>query len=446
MVAVEERDIVVLGGGLAGLSAAMEARAPLYEASDSVGGVARSDIIDGFVFDRGIHVLQTKNRQILDLLAELGIELGVRERNAHIYSHGCYTPYPFQVNTAGLPLLLRARCVWDFLRRSDEEDPANYEQWMYANIGRGLAETFLIPYSEKFWGVPPAEMTHDWTGNRVPKPATSQVLRGAIWSRRTAIGTNATFSYPLSGAGYAAIPRALAGRVPEIHLEHRVVAVDPARRRVRFANGLELGYRALVSTLPLPQLISMCGEQAPAEAQAAVRRLRTNSILVVNLGIGRANLSERHWVHFPGKDISFFRLSFPATFDTALVPPGTSSVSCEVAYSPDKPIDRETIVERVIADLIKVGILRKDDPIVLRHTSDIPLAYCIYDHARKASTRVALDWLLTQDIISCGRYGLWTYFWSDEAMMSGLNAGAKARRLLGEAAATTVERRRGAAH
>ncbi|MCC7126101.1 MAG: FAD-dependent oxidoreductase [Acidobacteria bacterium] len=428
-------NIVVLGAGLTGLCAALRANAPAYEAADSVGGVAASDRVDGFVFDRGIHVLQTRNQQVLDLLDEIGVQTAVHERNAHIYSHDCYTPYPFQINTAGLPLPLRIRCVWDFLRREENEEPANYEEWMYANLGRGLAQTFLIPYSEKFWGVPPAELTHDWTGNRVPKPSTSQVLRGALWNRNTPVGTNATFRYPVNGRGYAAIADALMRRAPAVYLSHRATAIDPLRRRIRFQDGREVGYRVLISTVPLPHVIDLLADFAPAEVREAVGRLRTNSILVVNLGVARANLSDRHWVHFPGKDISFFRISFPANFDPAVVPPGMSSISAEVAYSPDQPIDRAMIVERVIADLVKVGVLRPDDRIVLRATSDIPLAYCIYDKARKGAARLAGDWLIEQDIVTCGRYGLWAYFWSDEAMMSGLNAAGKALRLLKQAPA-----------
>ena len=428
-------DLVVLGGGLAGLSAAMQASAPVFEAADQAGGVAASDTVDGFTFDRGIHVLQTKNQRILDLLATIGVVLESREREAHIYSHGCYTPYPFQINTVSLPLLTRLRCVWDFLRRPTVAEPANYEEWMYSNIGRGLAETFLIPYSEKFWGVHPRELTHDWTGNRVPVPSTWQVLRGAILSRKTRIGANATFRYPIGGGGYGSVATALAGQIENLYLQHAAVAIDPSGRRIRFANGRAVSYRTLISTLPLPALLGILERDMPDDIREAVATLRTNSIFLVNLGIARPNISPRHWVHFPDKNISFFRISFPHNFDRSIAPPGMSAISAEIAYSPSNPLDRNTIVDRVIADLVKVGVLRAEDAIVVKSTRDIPLAYCIYDKQRKNSVRVVTQWLLEQDIITCGRYGLWSYFWSDEAMMSGINAAEKALSRLGRPAA-----------
>lgn len=427
---MRDSGIVVLGAGLAGMAAGMRAAAPVYEAASQAGGVAASDTTAGFTFDRGIHVLQTRNERILALFDELGVRLGERERNAHIYSHGVYTAYPFQINTAGLPLVLRARCLAGFFLRDRRSEPTNYEEWMYASLGRGFAETFLIPYSEKFWTVHPRELTHDWTGNRVPTPSALQVLRGAVWNRQTRIGANATFRYPQMGAGYGAVATALAARVPAIHLDHRAVAIDPITRRVEFANGRSVHYSTLISTVPLNELVSITAG-APSEVRAAAARLRTNSIMLVNLGIARPDVSDKHWVHFPGRDVSFFRLSYPHNFDQTVAPPGMSAISVEVAYTPQAPPEPEALVQRVIRDLVRVGAMRADEPIVMTTTYDIRLAYCIFDQQREAAVKCIADWLATRDIITCGRYGLWTYFWSDEAMVSGLDGADVALARLG---------------
>src|SRR5437016_312602 len=114
-----DSDVVILGGGLAGLAASVFSGAPIFEAAESPGGVASSDETEGFVFDRGIHILQTTNQAILDLLSEVGVQFERHQRNAFIYSHKTYTPYPFQINTAGLPLRLRAHCLWEYFRRNE---------------------------------------------------------------------------------------------------------------------------------------------------------------------------------------------------------------------------------------------------------------------------------------------------------------------------------------
>jgi protoporphyrinogen oxidase len=413
-----EHEICILGGGLAGLAASVFSGAPVYESGDRGGGVALSDRTEGFTFDRGIHILQTSNSVVLDLLAELGVTFRSHQRKAFIYSHGAYTPYPFQVNTSGLPIGLRAQCVWQFLTRDKKTKPGNYEDWIYQSVGEAFGNTFLIPYSEKFWTVPPSEMTYEWTGNRVPQPTYGQVLRGAIWSKQTKIGTNAEFRYPVGEDGYGSVAAALTKRAGPIFFGHTAVHVDPAKRLICFSSGATVSYRSLISTIPLPELIRIC-DGVPADVREAVSLLRTNSILVVNLGLGNRGVSDRHWVHFPEKDVSFFRISYPHTFGPELAPAGTYSVSAEVAYSDTRPINKAEMAERVIADLIRVGAIKPEDPIVVKTTHDIKYAYCIYDTNRTEALRTVHKWLRQVGIVPSGRYGLWTYFWSDETILSG---------------------------
>ena len=422
--------VVILGGGLAGLAASLASGAPVYEADSKVGGAAASDFANGFTFDRGIHVLQTHNARVLSLFDELGIELKNHSRRAFIYYQGNYAEYPFQVNTAGLPIGLRVRCVWEFLRRGREPKPTNYEEWINRSVGRGFARTFLIPYSEKFWTVHPREMTFEWANNRVPQPSVGQVVRGALWNKHTAIGSNAKFRYPVDGGGYGVIANALAAGNTQVHLGHRAAWIDTQSRTVHFENGNKTSYDTLVSSIPLPDLIRLC-RHAPTPVTEAARQLKTNSIIVVNLGIGRAGVSDKHWVHFPEKEFSFFRLSFPNNFNQNVAPPGTSSISAEVAYSERAPIDKASILDRVVDDLKRAELLRRDEVILTTSVRDIKYAYCIYDRPRTEALRVIHQWLRQVRIVPCGRYGLWTYFWSDEAILSGLKVGESLRRQVG---------------
>lgn len=416
---------LVLGGGVAGLSAAYYSGAPVYEAAPVLGGVAASKQVDGFAFDYGIHVLQTEQESLLQQLAKWNVSFDHRRRHAMIYSHKTYTPYPFQINTAGLPLKLRMRCVWNYLRRDKDAKPDNYRQWINYNIGKGFADTFLIPYSQKFWTVDPQDMTCDWTNNRVPETSIWHVLRGAVVSAQSNAGTNSRFRYPNHGTGYGAIPDGIAGSIPNSYVNHRATCIDTDRRTVEFNNGESVvDYETIISTIPLPDLIKII-PQAPDEVREAAAGLKANSIYVVNLGIDRADISPSHWIHYPEPDISFFRISFPHNMGRGLVPENKSAVSAEVAYSPWQPLDKSTIVERVIADLKRTDILRADDKIILTDTMDIRYAYPIYDHQRKQNLRVINDWLDEVSIVPAGRYGLWAYLWSHESILSGKQVGLK---------------------
>jgi UDP-galactopyranose mutase len=430
---------IILGAGLTGLAASIETGAPIYEASGEVGGASGADRIDGFAFDRGIHVLQTENKTIERLFDDVGLRFVSRVRSAHIFSHGVFTAYPFQVNTAGLPLRLRARCVGGYLRRGRGRAPLNYEDWIYHTIGRGFGDTFLIPYSEKFWTVHPREMVSNWTRNRVPATSIWQVLRGSIWNKRTDAGTNARFRYPENESGFAAIPEALSKRAGKIHLKQRATRVDPENKRIRFDGGLEVGYDHLISTIPLPELVCMI-PQAPADMREAASKLRANRIIVVNLGIGRPDVSDKHWVHFPEKHISFFRISFPHNFTRKVVPDGASAISAEVACTEGTSIDQASVAERVLEDLVRVGILQRDDPIIARETAEVKYGYCIFDKERRPAVRKLRAWLESLNITTAGRYGLWAYFWSHEAILNGLNTGRTVKRRMNARASAAMRR------
>lgn len=422
--------LVILGGGVSGLMAGLDTGAPVYEADRHAGGAAASDTSEGFTFDHGIHVLQTTNSEVLKLLEDLGVKFRIIDRSAHIFAFGKYTAYPFQINSTNLPLNRRIHCVASFLRRGSNPEPANYADWIYRSIGRGFGDTFLIPYSEKFWGVHPREMSFEWTGNRVPKAEPWQVLRGAVVSRNTRVGTNATFRYPAGPEGYGTVANCLARAVgAQLHTNHRATEVDVARRRVTFNDTTKVDYQILLSTIPLPTLMQITTD-VPGEVRDAVSVLRTNSIMVVNLGIDRADLTDKHWIHFPEKDISFFRISFPHNFSAELAPQGMSSISAEISYPTGSKPDPAALVANVIADLRRVGVLRADDRVVMSRTHDIPWGYCIFNDARTQALPVIERWLASVDIVPGGRYGLWTYFWSDEAMLSGRLAGEQASRLL----------------
>jgi phytoene dehydrogenase-like protein len=72
-----QADVIIVGAGIAGLACAREltragVRCLLLDAGDAVGGRIRTDVVDGFLIDRGFQVLLTaypECREVLDLSA-----------------------------------------------------------------------------------------------------------------------------------------------------------------------------------------------------------------------------------------------------------------------------------------------------------------------------------------------------------------------------------------
>jgi UDP-galactopyranose mutase len=421
---------LILGGGLAGLSACYHGNGIVFEKDNSWGGHARSHCSEGFVFDEGIHVLHTDNEYILDLCEKIDVDLEVKERDAWIFSHGAMTRYPFQANTYGLPSDIVRECLLGFIENNHKkEDIRNYEDWVRYIFGDGIADSFMLPYSKKFWGVDPKTLTTDWVNVRHPRPSMEEVITGAISDQKKGFGINASFRYPKKG-GFGYIGERLAkyceGR---INSGMKATNIDINQKIVTFNNHEEVSYNNLLSTIPLPELLNIIPE-TPKEVIDASNKLKTNSIYVVNLGVDRANITDKSWIYYLEKEFSFVRVSFPFNFthsNDSVVPEGCSSISVEIAYGNDNPLPlpKTDMAKRAIEDLKKANILLESDNIVYQHTYDIKYGYVIYDQHKKQSVKEIHDFLKPYNIIPCGRYGLWAYLWSDEAIMSGKVAAEK---------------------
>ena len=98
----------------------------------------------------------------------------------------------------------------------------------------------------------------------------------------------------------------------------------------------------------------------------------------VNFGINRPDISDKHWIYYPEKEYLFHRISFPMNFSSSLVPPGTSSITVEVAGSRHKPINQDTMVADVIRDLLKTPFLESEEEIISQSVLELNPAYVIY--------------------------------------------------------------------
>ncbi len=86
-------DAIVVGAGLAGLSAARELSAAglevsVLEASDAVGGRVRTDVVDGFRLDRGFQVFNTAYPAAADLLDLEALDLRRFVKGALVHHGG----------------------------------------------------------------------------------------------------------------------------------------------------------------------------------------------------------------------------------------------------------------------------------------------------------------------------------------------------------------------
>jgi len=237
------------------------------------------------------------------------------------------------------------------------------------------------------------------------------------------MGPNARFGYPLHG-GFEAL---MTGFLPHIkgtlELNADVVQLSPIEHIVALADGRRFHYDNLISTMPLPELVKLIGDEAPAEVREAAAGLKHISIRCVNLGVARENITDKHWIYYP-EDSIFHRIFVQGNASPGCNPPGGFGLTCEISYSPWKPLpyDGQRLIDRCVADLIKVGLLKDDDKLITANQVDMPYAYVVYDHARANNVAIVKAWLAEHDIVLSGRYSEWEYYNSDHAFLAGKKA------------------------
>ena len=423
--------IAVLGTGMAGFGAWHRLRSEahdvvLYDKNLYAGGHTFSwSYPPGFIFDEGPHVSFTKDERVRGILAE-AVDGEFEEIQYELTNHwrGHWNPHPVQTNLYGLPTDVVTRVIADFVAQSQEPEAPirNYEDWLVQAYGRTFAEEFPAAYTRKYHTTPPRNLTTDWIGPRMYRPSLEEVLRGALAPAAPNVHYITGFRYPRRG-GFVEYLRKWAGAAP-IELGHEAVAIDPIGRKIRFRNGRVESYDHLISSVPLPDLVSILRD-VPAEVQDAASSLACSICVLVNVGVARDDISATHIDYFYDEDIIFSRLSFPHLMSRHNVPEGAASIQAEVYFSEKyRPLDRkpDDYIEPVIRDLRRCGILDVGDEILYKGALLLPYANVIYDHDRGPALERVHGYLAELGIAWCGRYGDWGHIWTDEAFVSGERA------------------------
>ncbi|MDD5236049.1 MAG: FAD-dependent oxidoreductase [Candidatus Omnitrophica bacterium] len=421
-----KKRIVILGAGLAGLSAAWHLEKKgldykVFEKEDEVGGLCRSSRIKGFTFDRSGHLLHFKHAYTFNLIRSLlGDNLSDHQRSAWIYYSGTFNRYPFQANLHSLAPEVAKECLMGFIEAAKNGHPKKKEDldflsWIDRTFGKGIAKHFMVPYNTKFWNMPPQKLTCDWFGDFIPVPSLPQVIEGTVEESHRQYGYNARFWYPRH-MGIGCLPLAFKKHLKNVHTGSRVVEIDLDRKELKLASGEKEKFDYIIYTIPLPEIPNLI-KKIPQNTLSLFKKLKWNSIFNLNLGLDAHDDSGRHWIYFPQKEPCFFRLgSFHNFYEPCQK---RSSFYVEVSYSRDKPLDKNKVIGQIKADLKKIKLISSPDKILAEEINDIEYGYPIYDENYKEAREIIVKYLTMNNVIPCGRYGAWRYFSMEDAILDG---------------------------
>jgi protoporphyrinogen oxidase len=402
---IESADVVVIGAGVSGLGFANwyrerhpGARVLVLEGEAEPGGYCRTVVQDGFVWDYSGHFFHFKDPAIEAWLRARMPGQAVRTvvKQSTIRYAGRDIEFPFQKNIHQLPHDEFLECLVElFFRPAGDGPPRSFLEMLYRRLGRAITEKFLRPYNEKLYATDLDSLDPDAMGRFFPHADIADIIANMRPGAKDA-GYNATFTYPAGGA--VQYVNALLRDLPadSIACNEPVTAIDLAAREV-VTPRRRIKFERVVSSAPLPALARMCG-------LAFAPVFTSNKVLVWNLGFDRKGAKGVHWMYFPDRSLSFYRVGWYDNIHDG----DRMSLYVEIGAAHDAAFDVDALRATVLADLARERIIT-DHQLISHHHVVLDPAYCHITGASLAETARLCSALAVENVHSVGRYGRWTY-------------------------------------
>ena len=450
--------VVVIGGGPAGLTAAYELQKrsadhkPLvYEGSDMVGGIARTESHNGYRFDIGGHRFFTKVTEVEEMWDEvLKDDFITVPRLSRIYYREKFFDYPLKLFNAlsSIGVYESARIgisliKWK-IRPYKEEN--SFEEWVVNRFGGRLYMHFFRSYTEKVWGIPAKEIRADWAAQRIKNLSLAKAVWNAISGSNDTTSLIEEFKYPRLGPGmmWEKCTDIINAQGGEVHLRSEVVQVHRSENTVTSIDiqhwnpdgtqgeteNVEGAH--FINTMALRDLIHCINPPPPPEVVAAADRLKYRDFLIVTLVLDHADPFPDNWIYIHSPKVKVGRIqNFRAWSKEMLPNQNTASIGMEYFCQKGDGLWNMTDLElRALAseELERLGLAKAAsviDAAIIRQ----PKAYPVYDGEYREALDILEKWITGLDNFqTVGRNGLHRYNNQDHSMLSAMFA---ARNILG---------------
>jgi protoporphyrinogen oxidase len=452
--------IVILGAGPCGLAAAWELidrdmEVVVIEKEAQVGGLGRTFEYNGFRFDVGGHRFITASNALLQRVCNLmGDELITSTRRSIILLRGEQFQYPLSAGDFihKLPLWTCMRIVADYLievarMKLHPQPDISFEDWVVHRFGSTAYGLFFGPYTEKLWGISPAAISADWAPQRISLLNLWDVALRMLGLKKHIPRTYAlNYLYPRGGFGriFEVMAEELKKAGTTIHLHAELSQIHREKNRVVAVEFLAHGRKttlecdAVISSIPLPDLLKRFNPEMPLDVLASTDALRFRALRCLNILLNREDVSANTWMYVAEPKYVMNRIQEPKRRSPFNAPEGKTSLMLEITCNYGDRIweasDHE-IYERVARDLNELGFDIQSqviDYFSTRAQHAYPVYTLDYRHHRGHLINALRP---MENLITSGRQGNFRYVFSDTAMEMGIHA---ARCLLGKASKDTL--------
>jgi len=441
------KQVVIIGGGPAGLTAALELSkqnvpAVVLEADKQVGGIARTVNYKGYLFDIGGHRFFTKWEEVNRIWHEiLGDKFLTRPRMSRIYYRKKFFLYPLVAKNAllGLGAVETIRILASYLRSwiSPSRKEENFEQWVSNRFGKRLYEIFFKTYTEKVWGVPCTSISADWAAQRIRGLSLLTAIRNALLPSKQPKAKTLIdeFQYPERGPGqmWETLAVQLAHAGYPVLMERPVVRIHHSGDKVTYLvtrgkDGEESFVGTdFISSMPIRELINALEPQPPQAILEAANRLRYRDFLIVSLIVNRKNVTPDNWIYVHEPGVKVGRIQNFKNWSAAMVPdPNKTCLGMEYFVFQNDELwssSDEQLLELARREIAQLGLVRREeieDGIVVR----IKKAYPMYDAGWDAQVKIIREYLDSHltNLQMVGRNGMHKYNNQDHSMITAICA------------------------
>lgn len=419
--------MIILGSGVSGLACYYYLKEnydiTILEKENYFGGLCQSFEVNDFWFDYGAHATFAQDKTVRKLL-ETGVDTVDNVADALNYKNGVWIKQPVQNNLYRLDIDEKVKILNDFVQRNDDEKYLNYEDWLEKKYGRYFAFNFPRLYTEKYWTVHPSLLETKWIGPRMYTPTMEEVLYGAFSENTPNVHYSGSIRYPYTG-GFARFLKNVS-QGANIYCDASIEKINTLNRSVQY-NGKVLKYDKLISTIPLPEIITLL-DDVPDEVKKASNKLNYTTLVIVSFGINKEKImpedSKLFYVYDEKKYIS--RAYSTTEFGKGNAPMGCSTIQAEVYFSKFKPLkySLDEIKIKVKNEFFEMNLFDEDD-ILVEDVRMVQYANIIFTKDIYENRNIVHDFLKVRGIEYAGRFGEWDYLWSDQSILSGKKVAEK---------------------
>ncbi len=438
-------DIVVVGGGLAGLSASFALsragrRVAVFEGDSEVGGLSKTIRRGDFRFDLGGHRFITKNEKTERFVKTLleGQYLTV-PRKSKIYMQNKFFDYPLKPSNAlfGLGIPTTLKVISDYSKEKIKNlfrTPKNIslEDWVVSHFGRTMFTIYFKEYSEKVWGIECSRISEEWVSQRISGLSLGVAIKNAFFkfSGQEVNTLVDRFIYPPMGIGQ--ISDRLKAEIEKenpvltntraVRINHKnflvdsVIAANCDRR-------YEVRGSEFVSSIPLTGLVKMLAPPPPDDILDAVSRLKYRDLVIVTVMLDRERVTDLTWMYLPEQDMRLGRIHEPKNWSPHMAPEGKTHIVAEYfCFRGDGTwnLPDGRLVSLTVKQLEKLLAIRESEVIgscVVR----VPGAYPLFEVGYTKHYSRVLRYLRNfRNLHIIGRTGMFKYYNMDRAIETGI--------------------------